>query len=170
MKVYIAPIKDKDRKFFSDQMLVYAYNDLVGENIDIRKIYKNKYGKPYYDNTFYYNISHSKNYIVLAVDEAEVGIDIEEPRFINPDLSERILAKNEKLLDGDILNNWVLKEAYAKYLGVGLYLDFRSFSTETILKSENVVNLSSEDYYCFLISKNPARVKVTWLDTRDLFS
>ena len=83
-------------------------------------------------------------------------------------MSKRVLAKNETVLYGDILNNWVLKEAYAKYLGVGLYLDFRDINTESILRSENVINLSTKDYYCFLVSKNPVHVKIKWLDDEDL--
>lgn len=168
MKIYISRIENKDRKLLSNQMLKYAYNNTCGKIIDIGKIHKNQYGKPYYDDKFYFNISHSKNYLIIAADENEVGVDIEEPRYVNPDMSKRVLAKNETVLYGDILNNWVLKEAYAKYLGVGLYLDFRDINTESILRSENVINLSTKDYYCFLVSKNPVHVKIKWLDDEDL--
>ena len=170
MRIYIARIGNKGHKLLSKQMLEYAYNDMCGKNMDIKKIHKGQYGKPYYDDKFYFNISHSKNYIIVATDEDEVGIDIEEPRYVNPNLAKRILTKNERIIDGDILNNWVLKEAYVKYLGVGLYLDFRNIDTGTILKSENVANLSTKDYCCFLVSKIPTRAKVIWLDDKGLFT
>lgn len=147
----------------SSRILALAYEDFCRKKIDTTKIHRGQYGKPYYDDKFHYNISHSKNYIIIAVDEDEVGIDIEESRYVDPSLEKRILAKNEKKIDDDILNNWVLKEAYVKYLGVGLYLDFRNIDTASILESENVVNLSTKDYYCFLVSKKPAYVKVVWL-------
>ena len=170
MKIYIARIENKGHKLLSNHILEYAYNDMCGKNMDIKKIHKGQYGKPYYDDKFYFNISHSKNYVVVAVDEDEVGIDIEESRYVSPSLTKRILTKNERIMDGDVLNNWVLKEAYVKYLGVGLYLDFRNIDTGTILKSENVANLSTKDYYCFLVSKTPTRAKVIWLDDKDLFT
>jgi 4'-phosphopantetheinyl transferase len=160
MRVYIANIKDNNKKDLSNQILEHAYNDMCGKKIDVTKIHKNQYGKPYYDNKFFYNISHSKNYICVAVDKDEVGIDIEEPRYINSDLPKRILKSNEKIIGGNILNNWVLKEAYTKYLGVGLYIDFRNISTDSIIKSENVTNLSTRYYYCFLVSKKPANVEI----------
>ena len=119
MRIYIARIENKGHKLLSNHILEYSCNDMCGKNMDIKKIYKGQYGKPYYDDKFYFNISHSKNYIVVAVDEDEVGIDIEESRYVSPSFTKRILTKNEKVMDGDILNNWVLKEAYTKYLGVG---------------------------------------------------
>ena len=170
MNVYIACTNNIGERSISQRILELAYTDYCGKKIDTTKIHKNQYGKPYYDDKFYFNISHSKNYIIIATDEDEVGIDIEEPRYVNPNLAKRILTKNEKIMDGEILNNWVLKEAYVKYLGVGLYLDFRDIDTKSILKSENVINLSTKDYYCFLVSKIPTRAKVIWLDDKDLFT
>ena len=168
MKVYITRIKNGDRKTLSSQILKYSYRDTYGRNINIAKIHKGEYGKPYYDNNFYYNISHSKNFLCIATDENEIGIDIEESRSVNSNLSKRILAKDEDVIDEDILNNWVIKEAYSKYLGLGLNVDFRDISTSDIMGHENVTNLSTNDYVCFVVSKKPSDIKVTCLKEEDL--
>ena len=37
-----------------------------------------KFGKPYFENSdIYFNISHSGNYVVAAVSEHEIGVDIQ---------------------------------------------------------------------------------------------
>ena len=43
------------------------------------------------------------------------------------------MSPGEDELKGDILNNWGLEEAYAKYLGTGLNLDFRDVSIKSIV-------------------------------------
>lgn len=141
----------------------------TGDDKKYEELFRGTYGKPRLANRVYFNISHSEHYWAIAFSSDECGLDIEEPRWINENMKSRILANNEGALEKDILNNWVLKEAYVKYLGVGLYFDFRNIDAGSILKSESVINLSTKDYYCFLVSKIPVRAKVIWLDEKDLF-
>lgn len=168
MNVYIVYLNNADRKTASKRIVEFAYHEVFDKNMNTTIIHKNQYGKPYYDNTFYYNISHSKNYICIVTDRDEVGIDIEEPRNIDANMQKRILSKSEIILNGNILNNWVLKEAYTKYLGLGLNIDFRDISTNDIMEHENVTNLSTNDYVCFVVSKKASDIKVTCLKEEDL--
>lgn len=42
--------------------------------------YKNKFGKPYIrgNNNLFFNVSHSKSWVCVAISDKEIGIDIEE--------------------------------------------------------------------------------------------
>ena len=81
----------------------------------------NDYGKPYIKGGPYFNISHCHNYVVLAISDKEVGIDIEE-------IKNRDLSFLTNILDKDItgydMNTqyllWCAKESIAKCLGTGL--------------------------------------------------
>ena len=152
MKIYIlkAKIKQKER---IKEVLKTAYKDLYNEDIDLTKIKRTKYGKPYYNKHFHFNISRSKNYICLAAGKSEVGIDIEEHRKINVDISKRILSEEEKLVDSNILNNWCIKESYSKYKGLGLNMSFKKINTFKLLKDQKIHNLSNEKYYCYAYTK-----------------
>ena len=89
-------------------------------------------GKPYVaGNPIYYNVSHSKDLLVVAVDNADVGVDIEH-------MKERdFRALTRYYFDGregiiecisqssdvktEFYKQWTLAEAEAKLAGVGVF-------------------------------------------------
>jgi len=102
---------------------------------------KKDHGKPYAkDLTVEFNISHSADIVVCAVDDEPVGIDIEHIRPIDL-IAARRICKDEELLylfgrqptekdftyttDIETLTRffeiWTAKEAYGKRIGTGLY-------------------------------------------------
>ena len=87
-------------------------------------------GKPYLScDGLYYNLSHSGNYVVLAFADAEVGIDLQEPRNLSEGMQQRILSENEKRsglyrLPSEWFLLFSIKESYMKLTGRGLSLDF----------------------------------------------
>ncbi len=91
--------------------------------------YKNEHGKPYLkDLPCYFNISHSRDFVVCAVSENEIGIDIEKIRPIDLKIAKRVFNETElKLLfttpkenQQDIFFSlWTQKEAILKCLGTG---------------------------------------------------
>lgn len=116
----------------------------------------NNYGKPYLKNyPYYFNISHSNSWVVCAIGNTEVGVDIE--RIENIDIN--IIKSNYTNIEYmDILNKsindrceyffdiWTLKESFAKYIGKGFYIPFNTFS---IIKQNEKVIFKSYIY------KNP---------------
>ena len=89
----------------------------------------NNYGKPFFEGiNFYFNISHSGDYVVCAFCASEsVGVDIEEMKEVNFEDFDSILtieekryiylSKNKKEL---FYNIWCAKEAALKADGRGL--------------------------------------------------
>lgn len=90
-----------------------------------------EYDKPYLigNDTFHFNISHSGDFVVCAIDETPLGIDIEKIEYQNPKivldvLSEVELAQYNKLSAKKKIpffySIWARKESYLKALGMGL--------------------------------------------------
>ena len=49
------------------------------------------------------------------------------------------------------LNNWVIKEAYSKFLGLGLKMDFKTISAREILNKKFVYNIVDEKLFCCVV-------------------
>lgn len=87
----------------------------------------NENGKPLLDFC-YFNISHSEQYVVLAISDKPVGIDIQKMRSITRRDDYRLFTYNEVSYvnseSGDFESKffeiWTKKEAYIKMLGLRL--------------------------------------------------
>ena len=115
-------------------------------NISNYEIIKNKNGKPYLrDNSIYFNISHKKDLIIVAISNNEVGIDIEYID-VNMELKQTLLNKFFSVNEINYINNdiekffevFTKKESYIKMLGgrvaeikyidiFNLYCNFNTF-------------------------------------------
>lgn len=107
------------------------------KNRDIHFGY-NAYGKPFLmDYPLNFNLSHAGNWIVCAIDETPIGIDIEEMKQIDLNIAKRFFSNIEwmKLVqepEEDKLdyfyNLWTLKESYIKNVGLGLSIPLHLIS------------------------------------------
>ena len=89
-------------------------------NIPNAEICKTINGKPYLKNDkVFFNASHSKGLMALAVGKSEVGLDVEslsgKPR---PAVLSKFTAreKNEILTLSDFYVHWTARESYIKYI------------------------------------------------------
>ena len=88
----------------------------------------NPQGKPYFlsHREIFFNISHSSNYVVCAVGNRPVGIDIEGGRKGRQNLAKRFFDESEAEWieecesDERFFRIWTLKEAYGKATGQGV--------------------------------------------------
>ena len=79
-------------------------------------------GKPI-SNHKYFNISHSHGYVVLVIDDAPIGIDVETIRPVNKSLVDVVTNKEEKEYvydDASFYEVWTNKEALVKAYGSGI--------------------------------------------------
>jgi len=85
-------------------------------------------GKPSLpDGTVHFNLSHSKNSVVLGLAGSDIGVDVETVRDFSPAVLKKVFTPSEQ---AQILNApdpkdafftfWTLKESYIKATGQGL--------------------------------------------------
>ena len=91
-----------------------------------------EHGKPYIINQrVHYNISHCQNYVVLAVSNEPIGIDIEIVREFSAMVAQKRFVPAEvayiseegrfnRSMQQAFYEIWTAKEAYLKYTGLGL--------------------------------------------------
>ena len=93
----------------------------------------NEHGKPYFEGKkdLFFSLSHCKSAVAVAVDEEEVGVDIEEISRYKESLAKYVLSEEEyKDYESAILTEqekkekfieiWTKKEAVFKLLGTGI--------------------------------------------------
>lgn len=104
----------------------------------VDEIVIDKFGKPHFKATkSSFNISHSGNYVIMAVSEFNIGIDIQRMEKNNQLVAERNFHSNEcaYINEGEDENIktqrfyevWTVKEAYLKNVGIGLRKPLNSF-------------------------------------------
>lgn len=154
--------KDKIRSVVAESILRYILiKEYKINNSDIWFEY-NDYQKPYLkypNNNIFFNLSHSGDYVLCAIGDSEVGVDIEEIKNKELSLADIILSAEEKkhwinISDSEKVKTfykyWTLKESYVKYIGKGLYIPMDDL---TFIKNENTVQLKIngklEESCCF---------------------
>lgn len=98
----------------------------------------NTFGKPYLPDVenFKFNLSHSEDWVVCAVDENQIGIDIEKEKVLDLQIAYQFFTKKECDYIFSLKNHqlprffeiWTLKESYIKAVGLGLTIPLNSFS------------------------------------------
>lgn len=105
-----------------DYALRKVFSDLLGCN----EIKINRDGKPYIENCpYHFNLSHSGDWLLLAVGDTPVGADIEKITKIRPKTMEKYFSQSEqervkKNGTKAFFELWTQKESYVKYTGEGI--------------------------------------------------
>lgn len=108
-------------------------------------------GKPYAAGLdAHFNISHSGHYVVCAVSEKPVGIDVEQMRPVRARLAKRVCTEAEYAWYQEAESNeetirrffriWTTKEAYFKWVGTGI-TDLKAFDTLDHIRSGGTMEL-----------------------------
>ncbi len=89
-------------------------------NIDDYTITRNENGKPYLNNIndIYFNISHSDKYLVIAISNKKIGVDIEKIKKYNAKINDILNIKPKN--DEEFFKYWTKKEALIKLKGLAL--------------------------------------------------
>jgi len=151
---------DKKKTFLKFHRKEDAYRSLYAELLirylliqhhhfphDTIKFHYTEYGKPYLQNNsnLHFNLSHSGQWVVCAISEKPVGIDIEKLSSIDLTIAEHVFSQaemkhlfslNENERISCFFSLWTLKESYIKMKGKGLSMELKEFSI--FLKEENI--------------------------------
>jgi len=140
-------------------LLQHALKELTDNEAPTEKVEVHAQGKPYLKNSpFHFNISHSHAYVVCAIGQEELGIDIQYHKRRNIErLAKRSLTQKEWkefLSSSDkthfFYDRWSEKESYLKYTGEGIRSDMRELSIDKVLKHIPIAS----DYSCTLCTKS----------------
>jgi 4'-phosphopantetheinyl transferase len=136
---FIRP-SDAQRSLFGELMIRRLLCERLGiKNQELRIRYGEK-GKPFVpDSPVHFNLSHSGDWVVAAVSEQPVGIDVERIKPNKLAIARRFFTETEvrSIMDlpeeqrlDQFYSLWTLKESYLKAVGKGLTLSLGSFSVK----------------------------------------
>jgi len=155
--------QDKIRTLIGEILIRMTITEQLGIKNEEIVFAKNSYGKPYLRNDpgFYFNISHSGDFVVAAVDDKPVGIDIEQVEHIDDyrRIAEKYFTESELAYitknDCDNLGRffeiWTAKESYIKCRGKGLSIPLKSFSIE--INGGNIQAIPDDEQNQFLFKQ-----------------
>ncbi|QAA33941.1 4'-phosphopantetheinyl transferase family protein [Clostridium manihotivorum] len=149
--------KDKIRTLIGEILI----RTIVIDNLNIHNkcisFNKNQYGKPYLESypSFNFNISHSGEYVLCAIDDKPIGVDVEEIKpidcegivksFFTEEEFEYIVSKELKFSLNRFYEILTLKESYIKCCGQGLSIPLSSFSIQ-IDQSKDIKVIKHNEY------------------------
>lgn len=172
LKPFVSPEKRAAAERF--RFLVDARRTLLGEVL-VRQIIHHMYdlpidqivfetesnGKPVVRHipSFHFNLSHSGDWVVCAIDDVPVGIDIEEikpidlaiaKRFFSADEYEDLLSKPAERQEAYFFHLWSMKEAFIKLTGKGLSYGLSSFTARLSEDGQATLTLPDHEAPCFV--------------------
>lgn len=161
-------ISDRKRSLCGELLVRYmiANKDIV---LDV-----DSNGKPYCKNfpEIHFNISHSGDWVICAICDSPIGVDIEKIGHADLQIAKRFFTEYEyrQLLNQETNRSelfyklWTLKESYMKYTGKGLLIPLNSFEFDFIehnirlrIPESNMLHFNSlkvfGDYYLAMCSE-----------------
>lgn len=141
-----------------EYLLSYALKSVYGLELSDLRRERTELGKPYFVDRadIHYNISHSGDYMICAIGNCPMGVDIQQHRSLNlPRMAKRNLSpaeyaiweKSEHPLE-QFYEFWVQKESYLKWTGEGITKDLRSLPMDGTGRMLNVPEGYSGALWC----------------------
>lgn len=149
---------------------ILIYNNL---GIDEKDIKYNKLKKPYTDGGPYFNISHSKDYIVFVKSKKKIGIDIELIDEKNTCIVDYVFNDNEKeyVENGNdeyscidrLTKLWTIKESVFKASGTEKRIEPR----DIVVSDDKQLKFLDEVYNIYTIKALNHFISVSGIDKYD---
>ena len=139
-------LASKRESVLGEMLARRGISELIGIDESAIVFNRTENGKPFAENAdVYFSISHSKDYVVCAVDDDEIGVDIEQIRKVEPRITSISCTERDKeyiygeseldVFTHDMIDRffevWTAKEAYLKCRGTGM-IDVKTISYEDI--------------------------------------
>ena len=126
------------------------------------------FGNYFEDTDIHFNISHSGCYVIAAVSDEDIGIDIQkiksdkhriaEKNFLPSECAYINEIEDEKINQQRFCEIWTIKEAYLKNIGIGLRKPLNSFEIDF---SEDAPQIVGKKEYKFVQLKFDEKYIVT---------
>lgn len=131
--------EDSQRSLIGNIVVRYAISNRLGICMKDLVFGVGEYGKPFLIpfTGIHFSVSHSGNWVVCAVGENPVGIDVEKIKPIDLKIARRFFSREEYFELMKLPRErrveffytiWTLKESYIKAEGKGLSIPLNSFS------------------------------------------
>lgn len=155
--------KEKALKFKSenDQIRSLASSYLMNK-LSKEPLQFNDTGKPFYQNGPHFNVSHSGQYIVMAVSNKDIGVDIEENKEKDMSMLIRIFNEAEAKMikeHADFYYLWCAKESLIKCIGSSV----SKIKEVPALPFNGVKSFKGQDYYCQTFIEDKHIISITRL-------
>lgn len=159
----------KKVKLYSEILLRIMIIQLLNISNDCIRFGRLKNGKPILcdNDNCKFNISHSGNIIAVAItlSDSDIGLDVEKDLIVNYGIVKRFFGEKERYYVSESKsteNNrfceiWTRKEAYIKYLGVGL----KGLSLADTFQSHiynKIISFHISDFWLSLCSDSDAGI------------
>ncbi|MEI4790813.1 4'-phosphopantetheinyl transferase superfamily protein [Bacillus sp. FJAT-53060] len=152
---------DARRTLLGDVLIRQMIHDMYDLPIDQVVFETEGNGKPVVQQvpSFHFNLSHSGDWVVCAVDDAPVGIDIEEmkpvdlaiaKRFFSADEYQDLLSQPVERQEAYFFHLWSMKEAFIKLTGQGLSYGLSSFTARLSEDGQPTLTLPDHEAPCFV--------------------
>ena len=119
-----------------------------------------KTGKPISNNA-YFNISHSGEYVVLAISNSDIGVDIEHVKETKDDIKKYISSNEEyEYIKSDLnfFEVWTSKESISKAVGCGITNNVKAIPALPLVGVKHYLN---KDFYSKMIYKDDYVISIT---------
>ena len=170
----------KDIPFINNKDIDYAmkYKQIIDQKQQIiSRYFKNKYIKNWYinenkkplSNDIYFNISHSHDYVILAIsNKYNIGIDIELKNDKREDRLKNFICNKEELdfikENDDFYKIWTSKESLLKCVGTGLVNDLKKVNS---LPIDGMKEYDGKIYYSHYINYDNYSLSITIMSDED---
>ena len=137
--------------------MLYKYLGISSDD----QLVRNEHGKPEIaagyknESAAFFNLAHSGPYVVLAISDRPVGVDIEQTKRMSYKVAKRIMRKEQlDRLDGfenELTKYWTQYEAIMKLVGTGFSGELDDETMEAYEK--RVVFRKLEDYVIAVVTE-----------------
>ena len=166
-------------RFEKDKLLSLAAGLLIRRAIGESPIVFGDHGKPYVNNGVYFSVSHSGRAAAIAVDDVEVGLDVEQiPDESRLKIADRFYHPGERAYVREAMDPcrafceiWTRKEAVLKMTGEGISTDLTAFDTTVQPLSAQLYTCGLREYCLSVCSAEPLaekRIDISELELKDL--
>ncbi len=153
----------KLQKYWSWKLLEHAINHTLHKKIEDYNFSKNKYGK-WSTDSFDFSITHTDNFVAVAISNAKIGIDIEKisapiskkfpSRVFNEFEFEEYISLTDDKKNNYLIMKWTQKEAIFKSSDSHYFVP-KSINTYTHTVQSEFYFYNNEKYVMSVASEIP---------------